>query len=178
MRVPVQLTPSELLGNFALVRYRQDGIAALRTLPLFLWRDTPTRSLYRLYEYICAGMCDQVSAEVEYFFFQPCLSRWRLADIADPEDNNTQRYAILASTVETLVQAFNWRLSLGLRRDGRRVTRKEIESSPPPEERAPTWTRHVGRLDEHLDLCGTPNTKTHPFSQRNIAVNTGYFYSI
>lgn len=43
--------------------------------------------------------------------------RWELACIPDPQDNDPIRHAILASMVEALVDAFNARLELGIRRD-------------------------------------------------------------
>lgn len=94
----------------------QPGIMQLRRIPLFRKRDTPLYSLYRLYEDLCSNDLVMMGYECEYFFFHNEQS-WRLSQILDPQDAGPIRYAILASMVEALVDAFNWRLQLGLRRD-------------------------------------------------------------
>ncbi|KAE8332269.1 hypothetical protein BDV39DRAFT_200417 [Aspergillus sergii] len=71
-------------------------------------------------------------------------SRIRIGNSADPV-----RYAILASIAEELAKAFNWRLSLGMRRDKRKhIYRKTLEEVPPPytREMVPLWTKRVPPL--------------------------------
>ena len=49
--------------------------------------------------------------------------KWCLSNIPDPCNTDPLRYAMLASIVEGLVAAFNWRLSNGQRKDGKHVRR-------------------------------------------------------
>lgn len=74
-----------------------------------------------------------------------------LVSIPDPQDQDPILYAILASIVEALVDAFNWRLELRTRRDNT-VDKSEHRSSNFVKEEAPPWTSRVGALEEHLDL--------------------------
>lgn len=181
-RVPRQLSPQELreFGNIRALRH--DGILQLRCIPLFQRRDTALRSVYRIYEYLCSGEDFEVGYEVVYFFFHP--EKWRIEDIPDPQDDNQERYAILASLIEALVESFNWRYDLGLRRSRNR------QDPRPANEVAPEWTRKVGKLPEplsfepqvldpweaQLKLFQKGET---PFTRRNIHyLGNGYFYNI
>lgn len=173
-RVPPQLPPQELRDLSDIRSLRHDGILQLRCIPLFQYRDTALRSVYRIYEFLCSGENHEVGYEVEYFFFHP--HQWRIEDIPDPKDDNPQRYAILASLIEALVDSFNWRYNLGLRR-----TRK-TEDPCPANEIAPEWTRRVGRLPEPLRL-GFFQFRIRKgedvFTLRNIHdLTAAYFYNI
>jgi hypothetical protein len=72
---------------------------------------------------------------------------WALKDFPDPKYRDPIRYALAASIMEQLVDVFNWRSKLGIRRDyvqtgletmvGRRW---DLEYPPPRLETAPPWT--------------------------------------
>lgn len=70
--------------------------------------DTPLRSLYRLYECTCNRVPNEIMEEGVYFF------HYQLKDIPEPRVPDPLRYAILASLA--LVEAFNFKIKLGLRR--------------------------------------------------------------
>jgi hypothetical protein len=104
-----------------------------------------------------------------------CILRDSLCSIPDPCDDDDERYAMLASLVESLVIAFNYRLSLGFRHDGALVEKSE---------NCPPWVSRVPALRDTLHLKRqTGNdfgneeysiTKaTDPFSKRNIEANAG-----
>lgn len=154
---------------------RQSGILQLHSIPLFRKRDTAICSLYRLCEDLHSHEHLVMSRECEYFFFHNERS-WQLSEVADPEDPDPVRYAMLASTVEVLVQAFNWRLELGLRRDGKISTTKLSNFTG---EEAPTWAAQVPPLETTLVLEQADNAITDElFWKRNIKASTGYLYSI
>lgn len=154
----------------------------LRLVPIWQWRDTPQRSFFRLYEAFCAGDDACISYETEYFWkrsepeWQPCL-------LADPRDYgcaDPEQYAVLASLAEDLVDAFNWRLELGLRRDGEHTYRRiDAGRVPTPFEPAtcPPWAKRVPRLDERLILHELPDpglcASNRVFDRRNIQASGG-----
>lgn len=174
-----QQTPTELQNDLDAVLLRQDGIFQLRCIPLFEMRDTPLRSIYRIYEYMCANCHDQVQYETEYFYFHRDPARWSLENISDPKDDNAQRYAFVACIVEAMVAAFNWRLSLGLQRDRSRRSFAEMDADPPGRIHAPDWAIAVPPLPEPLIISGTTDRRMTPFEARNIiGANNGHMYSI
>ncbi|RDW76831.1 uncharacterized protein DSM5745_06823 [Aspergillus mulundensis] len=171
---------------------RQFGdITNLRAIPIWQMRDTQLRCIYRLYELHLANRYDMIGFETEYFFYRP---EWKVRDIPDPADPDPIRYALLASIVEELHEAVNWRLSLGLRRNRKHVYREEDSDPFPPftPEVLPGWTRHVPPIDrgllrksmpaEMLDAEGNlvleEGGKDENFARRNIVTNTGWFYTI
>ncbi|KAL4783850.1 hypothetical protein BJX76DRAFT_243341 [Aspergillus varians] len=163
----------------------------LRAIPIWRMRDTPLRSIYRLYELHLADHYELMGWETEYFFYRP---DWKLRDIPDPRDPNPLRYAILASIVEELHEAVNWRLSLGMRRDHQHLHRDDDSDRLPvfASEELPEWTKGVAPIDRDLLRLSVPpevldtegnlvlekNGKGHNFARRNIITNTGWFYTI
>lgn len=163
----------------------------LRAIPIWRMRDTPLRSIYRLYELHLADHYELMGWETEYFFFRP---DWKLRDIPDPKDSDPLRYATIASIVEELHEAVNWRLSLGLRRNHEHVDREEDGDPWPPftPEDLPDWTRKVRPIDKELlresvppdsldqegNLVLEQKGKSPIFARRNIITNTGWFYTI
>ncbi|KAJ5782911.1 hypothetical protein N7457_004685 [Penicillium paradoxum] len=163
----------------------------LRAIPIWRMRDTPLRSVYRLYEIHLADHYALMGWETEYFFFQP---GWTLKDIPDPKDPDPLRYAIIASIVEELHAAVNWRLGLGLRRNREHVYREEDGDPWPPftPEELPSWAKAVAPIDKDLlgrsvppesldgegNLVLEANGKALNFARRNILTNTGWFYTI
>lgn len=72
---------------------------------------------------------------------------------SDPRDPDPIRYALLACIVESLLDAFNWCLSIGLRRNGKHIppTNWDGVNSPyaPYEPLSlPSWTRHVPAVEK------------------------------
>lgn len=72
-------------------------------IPIYHARDTPLRSLYRLFEDICAS--DFITSAHSFFVYSE--PRWALACILNPRDNDPVRYVFLANMVGALVDAFN-----------------------------------------------------------------------
>ncbi|ETI20907.1 hypothetical protein G647_07250 [Cladophialophora carrionii CBS 160.54] len=156
---------------------QQQGIRQLRQMPLFRMCDTWLCSLSRRYAGICCGDLIQMSYECEYFFFHG-ESSWRLCRVRDPKDPDPVTYAVLASMVEALVEAFNWRLELGLRRD-KSIDSSENRSTSFEREEAPTWTAAVKALPEtlYLDKVETGSLDSS-FLKRDIRAPKGYLYTV
>lgn len=106
--------------------------------------------------------------EVQYFSNQ---TTWRSEEIPDPLDNNSERRAIFASVVESLVLAFSYTASLGAKRGG-----VDLAQS-----RCSIWVSEVGSLHRLLVLTredeGLFSGSDDPFSGRNIRANAGNIFS-
>lgn len=85
-----------------------------------------------------------LGSETEYFWYQS-TEKWSLSSIPNPKDSDPIRYAIVACIVEELVRAFNWRLALGMRRNGEHIRRKNEGDPYPPytHDVGPDWTSSV-----------------------------------
>lgn len=193
--VPGPFTPRALIEDTkketGIIVSQFGEIHNLRAIPIWRMRDTPLRSVYRLYELHLADHYELMGWETEYFFYRP---DWRLRDIPDPKDPDPLRYAILASIVEELHEAVNWRLSLGLRRNHEHIYREDANDTLPPftPEELPGWTTRVAPIDRDLLKLSVPpealdtegnlvlekNGKGRNFARRNIITNTGWFYTI
>ncbi|KAK2808494.1 hypothetical protein FQN50_004703 [Emmonsiellopsis sp. PD_5] len=188
--VPEPLPPQELLGNKDLMFHRRRELVVLNAIPIWRWRDTPLRSLYRLYESLISGEYSPLGEETEYFWYQ---SSWALDHIPDPADPNPIRYAILACLAEELVTAFNWRLSMGMRRNHEHILREHDSDPYPPYTpiSGPLWTKHVPPIPQQC-LEGLPSKyvrdgsllvleekgRSELFARRNIVTNDGWLYTI
>lgn len=184
--------PKDIVGNASLFESREGDIINLRAIPIWRARDTPLRSLYRLYEAIMSGEYVAMGPETEYFWFQS-RKQWALHLIPDPQDPDPVRYAVLACLVEELVCAFNWRLSLGMRRNRAHVYRERDADPYPPftPERLPEWTKNVPAIKEWM-VADLPPTMLDSqkrlvlekgglnkvFAGRNIITNVGWLYTI
>ncbi|KAJ9192239.1 hypothetical protein DTO166G4_7286 [Paecilomyces variotii] len=183
-----------MMNNTALLQTRMEArnLKQMRSIPVWRWRDTPIRAVYRIYEIMAARHHIAMWQEVEYFFKQAGKS-WALGQIPDPHDDDPVRYAIIACIIEELVEAVNWRLSIGMRRNGKGIYRESIDDPLPPfvPEKGPFWTEHVPAIDlmsiadlpaEMLDSSGRlvlePDGESSIFAKRNIVTNTGYFYTV
>ncbi|KAI1930173.1 hypothetical protein LOZ66_002071 [Ophidiomyces ophidiicola] len=187
--VPEPVPPIHMLGNAKLEKHRRTGLVHLRTIPVWRARDTPLRSLYRMYDAMISGEYASLGPETEYFWYQRC---WTLHDIPDPKDPDPVRYAILASLLEELVVAFNWRLSLGLRRDRKHIIRvRDCDPYPPYDPVvAPEWTSTVKPIIP-ADILGFSQDYVSEgklvleksgladiFAKRSIVTNVGWLYTI
>ncbi|KAK2801313.1 hypothetical protein FQN51_005413 [Onygenales sp. PD_10] len=93
-----------------------------------------------------------VQYEVEYFWFQSRQS-WELHCIPDPKDPDPIRYAILASIVESMPEAFNFKLSIGMRRNGKHIPPTDWDGvnnpyAPYVPVTIPSWPQHVPAVDK------------------------------
>ncbi|KAE8373552.1 hypothetical protein BDV26DRAFT_285021 [Aspergillus bertholletiae] len=165
----------------------------LALLYLFRARDTPLRSLYRIYEAMAARQYTAIPAEVEYFWHQVRRS-WAVHRIPDPNDSDPIRYAILASIAEELADAFNWRLGLELRRDiTKNIYHESFDDELPPfvPDGAPCWTSSLPAVDYHLiedlpdnlrdssdKLVLEEGGENANFAKRNIVTNSGFFRTV
>ena len=179
--IPPLLSPEDLHASPEVINVRQAGIRNLFEVPLFRARDTSLRSLYRLYDDLCADRRTLMTYECEYLFRRGS-ERWSLSRIEDPYDEDPVRYAVLASLVEALVEAFNWKLELGIRRGGRPSDQSEDRATNFVREVAPEWTKKVGALEKSLCLI---DRESEPFAKvdqnflkRNIEASMGYLYTV
>lgn len=180
-RIPELLTYDELRESPEIIDARQSGILQLMKIPLFQARDTPLRSLYRMYDDLCAGRLILMSYESDYFFRQASL-RWQLSRMPDPNDDDPIRYAILASLIEALVDVFNWRMELGIRRGAyAHLDRSANRATNFLREKPPTWTRNVGAIEplNLIDRSKEPHANPEEnFLKRNIEAGVGYLYTV
>ena len=188
--IPQTISIKELWNKPGLLRERRDNIHNLQSIPIWCARDTSLRSLYRLYECMASGNYIPMGVETEYFWYQ---DSWALHLIEDPKDPDPLRYAILACLAEELVNAFNWRLGLGMRRNHKHIYRERDDDPYPPfepETYAP-WTRNVPPIDpqwtidlpsELVDASGRlvleEGGLNEIFAKRNIVTNVGWLYTI
>lgn len=161
-------------------RYEID-YTQMHYIRLFRMRDTPPRSLYRLYEYTCNRVPNEIMEEGMYFFHYQ--TGWRVKDIPDPRDPDPLRYTILACLAEALVEAFNFKIKLGLRRGITHdkpllipLFREELE---PPYEEPPDWCTTVQPLEETLVIVPSLIKSPHiGFRQRNIIADVEQLWNI
>ena len=159
----------------------QPCIRQLHCIPIFRWRDTALCSLYRMVQDLCARDFIMMGYECEYFWYHH-EDRWMLQGIPDPQEPDPVLYALLASMVEALVQAFNYKLALGLRRNGDKYDEDDRHINF-PRETEPSWTASVGPVDVQLDLLSrvTGHREGEPssvFSIRNILAPMGDLYNL
>ena len=140
--------------------------------------DTPTASLYRMYEYFVTGFMNGLRTEIEYFFNKP----WPVSAIPDPKDPDPQRYAILSVLPFYLTIAFNRLIERGLPRAAPAIITAEMEdelrSRPRVLEKEPLWVAAVPKLDEalvipdHRGLRTEEDTMSARFRDMNIIAET------
>lgn len=150
----------------------------LRSMPLWRSRDTPQRAFYRLYEAFCAADGHMITYETEYFW-RRSPPEWATALIPDPQCEDAEQYAVMASLAEALVESFAWRLELGLRRTDRPIMNYDRDPPPYDPEVCPAWAAKVPPLKEklliHLD---EDRCFDSPFHRRNIYMATGHLYTV
>lgn len=121
---------------------------------------------------MCAGHGPAIGSETEYFWRRP-EDEWSLESIPDPNDGDPVRYAVLASLMEAMVDAFNWRLELGLRRGGKRWVERGGDGRPAPfvPEVMPAWAERVPALEDELVIM--ERGRGPRFAARNIIAHEG-----
>ncbi|KAF7717534.1 Uncharacterized protein PECH_005462 [Penicillium ucsense] len=193
--LPEPVPVPTMLNNVPLLQARKAAadLTNMRSVPLWRSRDTPLRALYRIYEAVVAREFYAIGSEVEYFWYQSGR-KWAVHRIPNPRDRDPVRYAILACVAEELAQAFNWRMSLGMRRDkNKHIYRQTFEDSLPSfvPEIAPSWAKVVPPIDaallgefprDFLDRMGRlvleEGGENPIFARRNVVMDTGHFYTI
>lgn len=193
-RVPEPVPFKTMLNNVPLLASRMNAadLNNMYSTPIWRARDTPLRSLYRIYEVIAARQLYAIGSEVEYFWHQSRRS-WAIDRIPDPYDNDPVRYALLAAIAEQLAHSFNWRMSIGMRRDRRNIYRETMDDELPPFTPivAPAWTQNVPAVDptwitdlpdDMLDSSGKlvleVGGETSFYLERNIIFGGGDFYTV
>ncbi|KAG8763981.1 hypothetical protein FRC11_007031 [Ceratobasidium sp. 423] len=177
--LPSSPTPLEILERREIAQeylHRDGHYHQLRSIWFFTIRDTPIRSLYRLCVSVCAQDHNEIMLESQYFWRH---SDWAIHDIPDPRDPDPVRYAMLASMVEELVDAFNYKIGLRLRRgaaiyDNEAVANEETH----PIEVRPEWTSQVPGLDNLVNFCREGDQGAPIFRARNIIVDVSQFRNI
>ncbi|KAJ6491423.1 hypothetical protein C8R47DRAFT_1214801 [Mycena vitilis] len=166
---------------------RHANIFLLRNHILFRARDTPTRALYRLYDAICFQDEVEMVHETTYIWYR---HTWALNQWPNPRDTDPDRYTVLAAIVEELVRAFNFRLTMGLCRDIRKVrqrTRAERRARiPQPLESVPSWPSAVPPARSRIILMDDEKRKyfenkgrtATAFDQRDILVAAGGMFFV
>ncbi|KAK4031762.1 hypothetical protein C8A01DRAFT_21069 [Parachaetomium inaequale] len=176
-------------------------LLADRLLPLWRWRDTASRSFFRVYEGFCADHYQYVRYETEYFWYRndPAWSPEMLPDPREfghlaPGEEGERQLAVLASLAEALADAFNWRHMHGFRRD-RNYVEPSLARGPPVYAavfKGPAWAASVPRLPTFFELheidpgwkaLGEDNVVSYsgdlcPFWKRNIFAVTGPLRSV
>ncbi|AEO53069.1 hypothetical protein MYCTH_2114025 [Thermothelomyces thermophilus ATCC 42464] len=171
--------PREIMANPRRVSCQARDLIYLRSMPLWRARDTPQRSFYRLYEALCAADEHMITYETEYFWRQSS-PRWATANIPDPQCEDLEQYAVMASLAEVLVKSFMWRLELGLRRHDTAIMNRNVDPPPFVPEVCPSWTAKVPPLTEKLAIDPEEADRyfDSPFHHRNIYTATGSFYTV
>lgn len=134
--------------------YRADYVLRLRARkfrsPQGAKYDTPTHSLYRLYEMLVVDHVTGYRDELEYFWNQ---GDWPVKDIPDPKDEEPARYAFLACVTKLMVRVYNTKIKLGQARGAPAIlTLEECEylrtqpESTKAYEEVPPWTENIPPL--------------------------------
>ncbi|OBT39790.1 hypothetical protein VE00_09673 [Pseudogymnoascus sp. WSF 3629] len=157
--IPPLLSYEELHASPEVINVRQAGMRNLFEIPLFHARDTSLRSLYRLYDDLCADRRTLMTYECEYFFRRGS-ERWSLSRIEDPCDEDP----------------------LGITRGGRPCDQSEERATNFVREVAPEWTGKVGAVQKRVSLIdgeSEPFAKADDnFSRRNIEASMAYLYTV
>ncbi|KAF7884578.1 uncharacterized protein EAF02_004914 [Botrytis sinoallii] len=145
------VAPSAIAHNEKSFEIRNKHRTTLRNVQVWNARDTPLRCVYRMYEILMMGGYVPLGSETEYLWRQ-WIKKWSLSSIPDPQDPDPVRYTIVACIVEELVRAFNLRLALGMRHDGKNIRRKNEGDPYPPYTPVvgPDWTRSVPSIESDM----------------------------
>ena len=151
--------------------------------------DTPSASLYRLYEFFILDWNIKFRDELEYF----CCSHpdWAISSIPEPADDDDPdpvRRVILAVLTQLMCDAFNRRIEYGLPRDAPPIVTDfaELAARPKVFEETPDWAKRVKPLDEifyipNRDgkvLDGNDEDVSEEFKAMNIIVQIPHIHFI
>lgn len=119
--------------------------------------DKPLYALYHIYEHIVLDNNIGMRNELELFWW----TRLPVSDIPDPEDQtDRERYAVLSCIPPLLVESFNQRIDMGLRREEPHSVLSLEEqlqwaATPKNYESVPKWAQTVPALGETLHMPQT-----------------------
>ncbi|KAF5017584.1 hypothetical protein F66182_10474 [Fusarium sp. NRRL 66182] len=122
--------------------------------PKGVFQDSSLYALYRIYEWIMAGHTINMRNELELFWWH----QGSVSTIPDPgEQGDPERYAVLSCIPALLVESFNERQRLGMRREEPHSILSIEEqlhwaSTPVVLETEPPWTKDVAPLDTVLNI--------------------------
>lgn len=121
--------------------------------------DTPTDSLYRMYEYLVIGFMKELRAEIGHFLNKS----WPVSETPDPRDPDPQRYTILSVLPFYLTIAYNRLIELGLPRAALAINDPEMEGElkyrRKISEEEPSWVNDVSKLEEALVILDHRNLR-------------------
>lgn len=157
--------------------------------PRGIFEDSSLYGLYRLYEVIVLDKRFAYRNGLEWFWRQ---KTWVIKDIADPEDDDPERYAFLAGCTYLLARSFNQRVKLGLDRQMPAILLneqvEELRNRPDhlrQYEQVPEWAQAVRPLEETLFipthdgelLKGKDDERADPdFLEKNIVLWTPHIF--
>ncbi|TVY58780.1 hypothetical protein LCER1_G000545 [Lachnellula cervina] len=144
--------------------------------------DKPLFVLYRLYEHILLDNNIGMRNEIEAFWW----TKIPVSEIPDPQDDSeSERYAVLSCIPALLVESFNQRIEMGLRREAHSFMSQEERdtwaATPKVLETLPAWTAKVAPLrnmlyiphymagNEQLDTLDDRRASP-PFKEKNILI--------
>ena len=183
-----------MLNNVPLLTFRMNAadLNNMYSIPVWCARDTPIRSLYRIYEVIATHQLYAIGSEIEYFWHKSRRS-WAVDRLPDSHDDNPMRYALLATIMEQLARSSNWRVSIRMRRDRRNIYRETMDDELPPFTPmvAPVWTKNMPDVDP-VSIAGLPDNMLDSFGrlvlelggetsfylERNIIFGGSDFYTV
>lgn len=153
--------PREMLSRR---QFYKDQLALRKyRAPRGVFEDSPLHALYRLYEWIMVDHFINMRNELELFWWTRCP----VSSIPDPgEQGDPERYAVLACIPALIVESFNERNRLGLRRAEPHSIlslEEQLQWAATPEvlETEPSWTAAVPPLERLLHI---PHSQ--PFSDQ------------
>lgn len=157
--------------------------------PQGIFEDSSLYALYRLYEVIVLDKVFGYRNGLEMFWRQ---KSWAVQDIADPKDDDPERYAFLAGCTYLLARSFNQRIKLGLSRQMPAIMLheqvEELRNQPDhlrQYEQVPGWAQAVRPLEETLFvpthdrelLKGKDDERADPdFLDKNILLWSPHIY--
>ncbi|KAK2594815.1 hypothetical protein QQS21_007443 [Conoideocrella luteorostrata] len=146
------LNPMEILRRREYYRARLDH--RRYRAPEGVFQDSPLYALYRLYEWFMVDDVIHLRNELEMFWW----ARWPVSSIPDPgEQGDCERYAVLACIPALIVESFNERNELGLRREEPHSIlslEEQLDWAATPKviESEPSWTENVPPLRTMLHI--------------------------
>lgn len=157
--------------------------------PQGTFEDSSLYALYRLYEVIVLDKVFAYRNALEMFWRQKA---WAVKEIADPKDDDPERYAFLAGCTYLLARSFNQRIKLGLSRQMSAIMLheqvQELRNQPNQlrqYEQVPEWAQVAKALEETLFvpthdgevLEGKEDERADPdFLNKNIVLWTPHIF--
>ena len=143
--------PRELLRNRD--AYLKQSLKRRYGAPRGVLEDTSLYALHRLYEHLLLDDNIGLRNELESFWWK----HWPVSSIPDPgPDTERERYVVMSCIPALLVEAFNARIDMGLRREGMPIMsaeeREKLAATEKKYEAVPEWTKEVPPLDEMLHI--------------------------